>query len=153
MEQHRGWYYSSELSKIIIFRFVYKWFLFLHKLSYVLGVVGYLIMMAALLGFHVLFGVTQPTLMDVGKFFIEYNLLDYARVSGILFMFYGVYYGVLGRDFAHICTDRMASRIGVILQTTMLSVLSAQFSVLHTRWSSEKASRRRCLCSLWWPTG
>ncbi|EGT45820.1 CBN-RNF-121 protein [Caenorhabditis brenneri] len=77
-------------------RMVYKWFLFLHKMSYVLGVVGYLIMMAALLGFHVLFGVTQPTLMDVG----------------ILFMFYGVYYGVLGRDFAHICTDRMASRIG-----------------------------------------
>ncbi|CAI2348751.1 unnamed protein product [Caenorhabditis sp. 36 PRJEB53466] len=77
-------------------RFVYKYFLFLHKLSYVLGVVGYLIMMGALLGFHALFNVKQPELMDLG----------------ILIMFYGVYYGVLGRDFAHICTDRMASRIG-----------------------------------------
>uniref|UniRef100_A0A8R1E4Q2 RING-type domain-containing protein n=1 Tax=Caenorhabditis japonica TaxID=281687 RepID=A0A8R1E4Q2_CAEJA len=77
-------------------RFVYKWFLFLHKLSYILGIIGYVIIMAALLGFNVLFGFKQPELMDIG----------------LLFMFYGVYYGVLGRDFAHICTDRMASRIG-----------------------------------------
>lgn len=28
-------------------------------------------------------------------------------------MFYGVYYGVLGRDIAEICTETMASRIGV----------------------------------------
>ena len=29
-------------------------------------------------------------------------------------MFYGVYYGVLGRDIAEICTERMASKIGVL---------------------------------------
>uniref|UniRef100_A0A8L8KR42 RING-type domain-containing protein n=1 Tax=Heligmosomoides polygyrus TaxID=6339 RepID=A0A8L8KR42_HELPZ len=29
-----------------------------------------------------------------------------------LLLFYGLYYGVLGRDFAHICTDRMACKIG-----------------------------------------
>jgi hypothetical protein len=29
-------------------------------------------------------------------------------------MFYGIYYGVLGRDMAESCTDRMASKIGVI---------------------------------------
>jgi hypothetical protein len=28
-------------------------------------------------------------------------------------MFYGIYYGVLGRDMAESCTDRMASKIGV----------------------------------------
>jgi RING finger protein 121 len=28
-------------------------------------------------------------------------------------MFYGVYYGVLGRDIAEICSDTMASKIGV----------------------------------------
>ena len=29
-------------------------------------------------------------------------------------MFYGIYYGVLGRDMAESCADRMASKIGVI---------------------------------------
>jgi hypothetical protein len=29
-------------------------------------------------------------------------------------MFYGVYYGVLGRDIAEICSDLMAAKIGVI---------------------------------------
>jgi len=28
-------------------------------------------------------------------------------------MFYGIYYGVLGRDIAEICSDSMASKIGV----------------------------------------
>lgn len=33
--------------------------------------------------------------------------------SGALFLFYGLYYGVLGRDIAEICADKMASHIGV----------------------------------------
>ncbi|CAJ0581217.1 unnamed protein product, partial [Mesorhabditis spiculigera] len=77
-------------------RFVYKWFLFLHKLSYVLGIAGYLTMMFTLLGFNMIFGLKPNTCMD----------------AGILLLFYGLYYGVLGRDFAHICTDRMACKIG-----------------------------------------
>ncbi|CAB3401857.1 unnamed protein product [Caenorhabditis bovis] len=77
-------------------RFVYKYFLLLHKLSYVLGIIGYLIMMFALLGFNYVFGIKQNTCMD----------------AGILILYYGLYYGVLGRDFAHICTDRMAAKIG-----------------------------------------
>ncbi len=32
---------------------------------------------------------------------------------GILLLFYGLYYVVFGRDFAEICTDRMAAKIGV----------------------------------------
>jgi RING finger protein 121 len=32
---------------------------------------------------------------------------------GLLFLFYGLYYGVLGRDIAEICADKMASHIGV----------------------------------------
>ncbi|KAK2116355.1 hypothetical protein P7K49_006981 [Saguinus oedipus] len=31
---------------------------------------------------------------------------------GIVFLFYGLYYGVMGRDFAEICSDYMASTIG-----------------------------------------
>ncbi|CAJ0942273.1 unnamed protein product, partial [Mesorhabditis belari] len=77
-------------------RLVYKWFLLLHKLSYVLGIAGYLVMMFTLMGLNIIFGWKANTCMD----------------AGILLLFYGLYYGVLGRDFAHICTDRMACKIG-----------------------------------------
>ncbi|CAI4222282.1 unnamed protein product [Auanema sp. JU1783] len=77
-------------------RLVYKWFLFLHKLSYVLGIVGYFVMMFTLLGFALVFNLSTNGCMD----------------TGILLLFYGLYYGVLGRDLAHICTDRMACKIG-----------------------------------------
>jgi hypothetical protein len=33
--------------------------------------------------------------------------------ASILFMFYGLYYGVLSRDFAEICSSWMASSLGV----------------------------------------
>ena len=32
---------------------------------------------------------------------------------GLLLLFYGLYYGVVGRDFAEVCTDKMATHIGV----------------------------------------
>jgi hypothetical protein len=32
---------------------------------------------------------------------------------GIISLFYGLYYGGMGRDFAEICSDYMASTIGV----------------------------------------
>ncbi|ETN80187.1 zinc finger, C3HC4 type [Necator americanus] len=83
-------------AKPSVFRLVYKWFLFLHKLSYVLGVAGYIIMIFTLMGLNFIFGLQSTTCMD----------------AGILLLFYGLYYGVLGRDFAHICTDRMACKIG-----------------------------------------
>ena len=34
--------------------------------------------------------------------------------SGMTIMFYGLYYGVLGRDFAEICAGRMAAVIGFV---------------------------------------
>lgn len=32
---------------------------------------------------------------------------------GVSLLFYGLYYGVLGRDFAEMCADVMASTVGV----------------------------------------
>lgn len=32
---------------------------------------------------------------------------------GVVLLFYGLYYGVMGRDFAEICSDFMASTIAV----------------------------------------
>lgn len=76
---------------------MYKWFLFLYKLSYVLGIIGYVIMMAAFFGLNLLFDAKASTWMD----------------CGLLFVFYGLYYGVLGRDISEICADKMAAHIGV----------------------------------------
>ena len=80
-----------------IHRLVYKWFLLLYKVSYGLGIIGYTIMMATFLGFNLMFHVKPHIWMDVG----------------IMFLFYGLYYGVLGRDCAEICADKMAAHIGV----------------------------------------
>lgn len=77
-------------------RQVYKWFLFLDKLSYVLGIAGYLVVMATFLGVNLAFNARPHVWMD----------------CGLLFIFYGLYYGVLGRDCSEICADRMTSHIG-----------------------------------------
>lgn len=76
---------------------VYKWFLLLHKISYVLGIIGYLFIIFTLMGMNIIFGAKAHTWMDLG----------------VLLLFYGLYYGVLGRDFAEICADSMAAHIGV----------------------------------------
>nr|CAD7425959.1 unnamed protein product [Timema monikensis] len=77
-------------------RLVYKWFYLLYKLSYALGLVGYVVMMAAFFGLNLLFDSKVHIWMDFG----------------MLFLFYGLYYGVLGRDVAEICADKMASHVG-----------------------------------------
>lgn len=41
---------------------------------------------------------------------------DTAAEVGLLVLFYGLYFGVLGRDFAEICADKMASKLGVSVE-------------------------------------
>ncbi|CAH1159808.1 unnamed protein product [Phaedon cochleariae] len=77
-------------------RLVYKWFLLLYKLSYVLGIIGYLIMMVTFFGLNLVVNAKANSWMD----------------CGLLFVFYGLYYGVLGRDVSEICADKMAAHIG-----------------------------------------
>ena len=77
-------------------RLVYKWFLLVFKISYGLGIFGYITMMATFLGLNLIFGVKPSTWMDLG----------------LMCMFYALYYGVMSRDFAEICTEKMAARIG-----------------------------------------
>jgi RING finger protein 121/175 len=81
------------------FRLVYKWFYFLYKLSCVLGIIGYVIMLLTFLGVNIFFDTKPHVWMDVA----------------LIFVFYGLYYGVLGRDISEICADKMASHIGVRL--------------------------------------
>ncbi|KAK0064673.1 RING finger protein 121-like isoform X1 [Biomphalaria pfeifferi] len=77
-------------------RWVYKWFLLLYKLSYASGIVGYLIIMFTIFGLNMLVLVKPQTAMDFG----------------LLLLFYGLYFGVVSRDFAEVCADTMAAHIG-----------------------------------------
>lgn len=70
-------------------------------MSYGLGLVGYCIMMSTFFGFHVIFGSKPQAWIDVA----------------LLFVFYGLYYGVIGQDLAVICSEKMASHIGVRTRT------------------------------------
>ena len=46
---------------------------------------------------------------------------------GLLLLFYGLYFGVVSRDFAEVCADKMASHIGVsIARLVVLSVRNVQ---------------------------
>merc|ERR1719370_71149 len=65
-----------------------------------LGFFGYLTMMATFLGFNLIFNVKPSTWMD----------------TGLVCMFYALYYGVVARDFAEICTEKMAANIGYYKQ-------------------------------------
>lgn len=76
---------------------VYKWFYFIYKLSYGLGIIGYSVMMATFFGLNIVFDSKPQIWIDIG----------------VIIIFYGLYYGVLGRDLAEICADKMASHIGV----------------------------------------
>jgi len=75
-------------------RLVYKFFLLAYKASYAMGIAGYAIMMATFMGLYLFFGVKPHIWMDVG----------------ILLMFYALYYGVMARDFAEICAEKMAAK-------------------------------------------
>ena len=57
---------------------------------------SYVIVLFSLFHLNALVLVATPTAID----------------AGVLLLFYGMYYGVLCRDIAEICSDRMASRIG-----------------------------------------
>jgi RING finger protein 121/175 len=78
-------------------RLVYKWFYLIYKLSCVFGVFGYVVMMMTFFGLNLAFGQKPQAWMDVA----------------LMCLFYGLYFGVLGRDVAEYCADKMAASIGV----------------------------------------
>ncbi|RHZ74341.1 hypothetical protein Glove_226g36 [Diversispora epigaea] len=76
-------------------RLVYKWFSIVYKVSYAVGIIGYSILMLVFFGLVQLF-YQGPEITELG----------------ILLLCYGLYFGVLSRDFVEICTDRMTSTLG-----------------------------------------
>ncbi|KRZ25671.1 RING finger protein [Trichinella pseudospiralis] len=77
-------------------RLVYKWFLFIHKLCSFLGFLGYVVIVLTLFGIGIFLNIKFDDLFNFG----------------ILCLFYGIYYGVLNRDLAEICSNTMAAHIG-----------------------------------------
>ncbi|KAL8587626.1 hypothetical protein ACOMHN_045315 [Nucella lapillus] len=86
-------------------RWVYKWFLLIYKMSYTAGIAGYLIIMFTIFGLNVLLLIKPQTAMDFG----------------LLFMFYGLYFGVVARDIAEVCADTMAAHVGYYSTTGLPS--------------------------------
>src|SRR3546814_2306044 len=67
--------------------------------------------------------------------FIATDFLVHALSQiGLLLVFYGVYFGVLGRDLSELCTDWMAQTVGVrILLDLFLPSFLHSTSLIHLR--------------------
>ena len=77
-------------------RRVYKWFVGMYKLCYFMGVAGYGSILFDFFGFRAALGLPK----QIAPF-------------GSLVLFYGLYFGVLVRDSAEMCADRIQQRLGV----------------------------------------
>lgn len=75
---------------------MYKWFYTLYWVSSAIAVSGYFVVMGTFLGLNLLFGLRPNTPLDIG----------------FLLLFYGIYYGVLTRDFTDYLVDLLAANIG-----------------------------------------
>ena len=100
---------------IYIHRIVYRWFLLIYQVSYVLGIVGYLILLLVFTGVGLLLPVTPDVILEFG----------------VTLVFYGVYYGVMGRDCAEVCVDFMAASMTVRKRFSVIS-LSSICSYIHS---------------------
>src|SRR6218665_2589627 len=90
------WYKNLDLAGSSLPRLVYRWFFYLYSISSMIAVTGYVIVMGTLIGVNVLLGIKPMYTLDFG----------------ILMLFYGIYYGVLTRDFTDFLVDRLAANIG-----------------------------------------
>jgi RING finger protein 121 len=90
---------------------VYKWFLLVHKVTCGIGVFGYVVGMLTIFGVNLIFN-SKPQ-----------PWMDFALLLG----FYGLYYGVLARDIAEICSDKMAAHVGVSFKAWLVNCNSVNF--------------------------
>jgi len=79
-------------------RRVYRWFFRVHQVCSALTMIGNVLVLNELLGICI------PI-----SSILHYDICG----AGIIFLFYGIYYGVLGRDAAEICAETMASAMGI----------------------------------------
>jgi len=85
-------------------RLLYKWFFTVYSLSSIIAVTGYTILVLTFFGINILLNISPQTALDVG----------------FMMLFYGIYYGVLCRDFTDFLVDRLAAQIGYYNPTSAL---------------------------------
>ena len=78
-------------------RIVYRWFLWIYQGSYALGIIGYLVLLLVFTGLGLLLPFNPDVILE----------------TGVTLVFYGVYYGVMGRDCAEVCVDYMSAAMTV----------------------------------------
>ena len=76
---------------------MYRWFLIVYQISYVLGIVGYLVLLSVFTGLAFLLPISPDWVLELA----------------VTLVFYGVYFGVMGRDCAEVCVDYMAASMTV----------------------------------------
>lgn len=77
-------------------RLLYKWFFAVYSISSIIAVTGYVILLLTFFGINLLLMIQPSTAMDIG----------------FMMLFYGIYYGVLCRDFTDFLVDKLAAQIG-----------------------------------------
>lgn len=77
-------------------RMLYKWFFVLYTFSSLIAVTGYTILLLTFFGINILLNMLPQTALDIG----------------FMMLFYGIYYGVLCRDFTDFLVDKLAAQIG-----------------------------------------
>lgn len=77
-------------------RLLYKWFFAVYSISSLVAVSGYTIILLTFFGFNVLLNIAPQVTLDIG----------------FMLLFYGIYYGVLCRDFTDFLVDKLAAQIG-----------------------------------------
>jgi len=77
-------------------RLIYRWFYYVYAVASVIAVTGYIVIMATFLGLNILLALSPQVTLDIG----------------FLLLFYGIYYGVLTRDFTDFLVDILAANTG-----------------------------------------
>lgn len=94
-------------------RKLYKWFFIIYSVSSLIAVTGYMILLLTFFGMNLLLGVSPQTALDVG----------------LMLLFYGIYYGVLCRDFTDFLVDKLAASIGYYNPSSALPSKSLRSNV------------------------
>ncbi|KAI8923819.1 hypothetical protein BC831DRAFT_469002 [Entophlyctis helioformis] len=85
-------------------KLVYRWYSWVTHVSYLVGIAGGVVMFLAMFHIPGIFGVSLEGEAGVFEF-------------GIIVLFYGLYFGTLGRDFVDRLADRMAMAMGYYSRT------------------------------------
>mmetsp|Transcript_7795 Transcript_7795/g.10387 ORF Transcript_7795/g.10387 Transcript_7795/m.10387 type:complete len:340 (+) Transcript_7795:126-1145(+) len=77
-------------------RATYRWFMWAYYICLMTGISGYLILMLEMVGLRAILHLPKQTIASIGG----------------TMLFYGLYFGLLGRDVAEVCAECISSTLG-----------------------------------------